>query len=99
MTACPVRRLARGKDDVGNIQTITSPLVNEYGCLHTSQDFFLLWASHVVKLVEMIRNRYTLETNIPLPILVDIAYGARAFAGMKKRLVGLCRSTANTTGI
>jgi hypothetical protein len=59
MAACLVRRLARGKDDVGNTQAIISPFVNEYGCLHTSQDFFLLWASHVVKLVEMIRNRYT----------------------------------------
>jgi len=28
----------------------TLPLVNEYGCLHTSQVFFLLWESHVVKL-------------------------------------------------
>ena len=28
-----------------------SPFVNEYGYLQTSQVFFLLWASHVVRLV------------------------------------------------
>ena len=34
------------------------PFVNEYGCLHTSQVFFLLWESHVVKLKGMsVRSR------------------------------------------
>lgn len=34
----------------GGLRSETLPLVNEYGCLHTSQVFFLLWESHVVKL-------------------------------------------------
>lgn len=32
------------------------PFVNEYGCLHTSHVFFLLCASHVVRLNENMRK-------------------------------------------
>jgi len=34
----------------GGLRSETLPLVNEYGYLHTSHVFFLLWESHVVKL-------------------------------------------------
>lgn len=68
------------------------PFVKEYGCLQTSQFFFLLWASHVVRLA--------IEISLPrsgtkdgwiwdVPVLVNVSDGTRAFARMKKGLVGL----------
>jgi len=49
-----------GKSDCAGtgLTSETLPLVNKYGCLHTSQVFFLLWESHVVKLKDMsVRSR------------------------------------------
>jgi hypothetical protein len=75
------------------------PLVNEYGYLHTSQVFFLLCESHVVKLNDGSALSREAQRIGNTPVLVDIAYRPRAFTGVKERLIRLSRRTADSASV
>jgi len=77
----------------------TLPLVNEYGCLHTSQVFFLLWESHVVKLNGISARSGEYDRSQDIPILVNVPDRARAFARMKERLIWFCRCAADSASV
>jgi hypothetical protein len=78
----------------------TAPLENEYGSMHTSHDFFLLCASHVVRLGARLGRCGGAGTGMcGLPFLVDVADGAGALARMEEWLAGFCRGAAYPTGV